>query len=292
VSTTDRSRRVHEPLTDIGVVLPQLGHAAGPEAIRRAAVQAEELGFSHVWVNDHITFPVRQSHPAKWMYDPLLTLATAAAVTREVQLGGQVTAAYYPPLWLANALASLDALAGGRLTVAIGVGWSAEEFAALGSDFTDRGRRTDEIVGILRTAWLGRPFRHSGEHYDFPEVEILPPPTHPIPIWIAGETEPAYRRAVALGDGFHAGSWVLPPDAMAGAVARIRRVRPEPEFVFSVYTHDWDPLKAGTDAVLAEYRAYAEAGVQCVIAAPDQKTSDAWLRSVEQLATALGLTPR
>jgi probable F420-dependent oxidoreductase len=279
-------------MIDVGVVLPQLGHAAGPDAIRRAAVQAEELGFSYVWVNDHITFPVGQSHPAKWMYDPLLTLATAAAVTREVQLGGQITAAYYPPLWLANALASLDALADGRLTVAIGVGWSAEEFAALGSDFTDRGRRTDEIVGILRTAWLGRPFRHRGAHYEFPEVEVLPPPAHPIPLWIAGETEPAYRRALALGDGFHAGSWVLPPDAMAGAVARIRSVRPDPAFVFSVYTHDWDPLKIRPDTVVAEYETYAEAGVQCVIAAPDQKTSDAWLQSVELLATRLGVQPR
>jgi alkanesulfonate monooxygenase SsuD/methylene tetrahydromethanopterin reductase-like flavin-dependent oxidoreductase (luciferase family) len=110
---------------DIAVTLPQLGHAAGPDAIRAAAIQAEELGFSHVWVNDHITFPVGQSHPSKYMYDPLLTPATAAAVTTEIRLGGQVTAAYYAPLWLANALASLDSLSGGRLNVAIGVGWSA-----------------------------------------------------------------------------------------------------------------------------------------------------------------------
>ncbi len=109
---------------DVAVTLPQLGHAAAPDAIRKAAVQAEQLGFSHLWVNDHITFPVGQSHPSKYMYDPLLTLATAAAATTEIGLGGQVTAAYYTPLWLANALASLDSLAGGRLTVAVGVGWS------------------------------------------------------------------------------------------------------------------------------------------------------------------------
>ncbi len=111
-------------------------------------------------------------------------------------------------------------------------------------------------------------------------------------MWIAGETEPAYRRAIARGDGFHAGSWVIAPDAMATAVARIRAARPEPEFVFSVYTHDWDPLKIGSDAVRAECDTYVRAGVQCVVAAPDQRDADNWLRSVEELAAALGLTAR
>src|SRR3954469_298645 len=141
---------------DVAVTLPQLGHAANRRSIRRAAIQAEELGFSHVWVNDHITFPLGQSHPSPYMYDPLLTLATAAAVTARIGIGGQGTAAYYAPLWLgggvarplppapravdpvrvacggrgrvgsyapgggANAPPSLDSLSDGRLTVAIG----------------------------------------------------------------------------------------------------------------------------------------------------------------------------
>src|SRR3954447_27068815 len=88
---------------DVAVTLPQLGHAANRRSIRRAAIQAEELGFSHVWVNDHITFPLGQSHPSPYMYDPLLTLATAAAVTGRIGIGGQVTAAYYAPLWLPQA---------------------------------------------------------------------------------------------------------------------------------------------------------------------------------------------
>ncbi len=277
---------------DVAVTLPQLGHAANPRSITRAAIQAEELGFSHVWVNDHITFPLGQSHPSPYLYDPLLTLATAAAVTERIGIGGQVTAAYYAPLWLANALASLDSLSGGRLTVAVGVGWSRAEFDALGSSFADRGRRTDEIIAILRAAWCDEPVRFAGRHYAFDPVRILPPPAHPVPIWIAGETEPAYRRAVTMGDGFHAGSWVLPPDAMAGAVARVRAERPEPEFVFSVYTHDWDPAKAGPDVVRAEHDVYEAAGVQCVVAAPDQRDEDAWLASVEALARVVGVRPR
>jgi hypothetical protein len=132
----------------------------------------------------------------------------------------------------------------------------------------------------------------SGRHYAFDPVRILPPPAHGIPIWIAGETEPAYRRAVAMGDGFHAGSWVLPPDAMRDAVARVRAERPEPEFVFSVYTHDWDPAKVDPAVIRAEYDAYETAGVQCVVAAPDQRDADAWLASVEALARFVGVGPR
>src|SRR5207249_5122503 len=108
----------------VAITLPQLGHAASGPNIRRAAVHAEQLGFSDVWVNDHISFPIGQTHPSPYMYDPLLSLASAAAVTSVIGLGSQITAAYYPPIWLANALASLDSLSEGRLTIAVGVGWS------------------------------------------------------------------------------------------------------------------------------------------------------------------------
>src|SRR3954463_9176247 len=109
---------------DVAVTLPQLGHAANRRSIRRAAIQAEELGFSHVWVNDHITFPLGQSHPSPYMYDPLLTLATAAAVTGRIGGGGGGRAASPPRVGRATPPPPLDSLSDGRLTVAIGVGWS------------------------------------------------------------------------------------------------------------------------------------------------------------------------
>jgi probable F420-dependent oxidoreductase len=269
----------------VAIALPQLGHAAGPDAIRRAAVQAEELGYSHVWANDHITFPVGQSHPSPYMYDPLLTLTTAAAVTETIGIGGEVTAAYYAPLWLANALASLDSLSKGRLTVAVGVGWSKAEFEALGSCFEDRGTRTDEIIPILRAAWNEESVCVDTAHYRSAAVKVLPRPAHRISIWIAGETEPAYRRALALGDGFHGLAGVLPLDTIGDAVARIRRERPDAAaFPFSVYTHDWDPEGNDPDVIRREYDAYVAAGVDHVVSAPWRKDADSWLRTVETLA--------
>src|SRR5436853_1365858 len=123
----------------VGIHLPQFGRASGPHAITAAAKLAEELGFADVWVSDHIVQPAAQDYPSPYLYDPFLTLTWAAAGTSEIGLGTSVVVApQYHPLWLANATASLDALSEGRLRLAVGVGWSEGEFAALGQDYRTR----------------------------------------------------------------------------------------------------------------------------------------------------------
>jgi probable F420-dependent oxidoreductase len=278
----------------VAITLPQLGHAASGPSIRRAAVLAEELGFCDVWVNDHISFPIGQTHPSPYMYDPLLSLATAAAVTEVIGLGGQVTAAYYQPIWLANALASLDSLSEGRLRgVAIGVGWSEGEFAAMGSDFHTRGRRTDEIITILRSCWQGGVTSFAGEFYTYPPLKILPQPAHRIPLWPSGWGDAALRRAVAMGDGFHGGSNLEADAAMPGMARWLRRERPDPDtFTVSMYTHAWDPAEVGADAIRERRDEYEKAGIQHIVAALSRRDIDSWLRSMEALADILGLMPR
>jgi probable F420-dependent oxidoreductase len=277
----------------VAITLPQLGHAASGLSIRRAAVLAEELGFSDVWVNDHISFPIGQTHPSPYMYDPLLSLATAAAVTEVIGLGSQITAAHYPPIWLANALASLDSLSEGRLKIAIGVGWSEGEFAALGSNFTDRGRRTDEIITILRSCWEGGVTSSSGEFYSYPPLKILPQPAHPIPLWPTGYGEAALRRAVANGDGFHGGSNREADAAMPDIARRLRKERPDANsFTVSMYTHDWDPAEVDADVIRERHAVYEDAGIQHIVAALSRRDIDGWLRSMETLAGVVGLVPR
>src|SRR6476659_9620952 len=186
----------------IGSHLPQYGRVAGPDAIARAARHAEDLGFADVWVSDHIVHPAAQSYPSPYLFDPLLTLATAAAVTQRVGLGTSVLVVpQHNPLWLANALASLAALSAGRLRIAVGVGWSEAEFSALGQSFNDRGRRTDEIIELLRACWREDPTSFHGAFYAFDDLRILPKPAHEIPIWVGGGVEAAYRRGIRLGDG-------------------------------------------------------------------------------------------
>ena len=128
--------------------------SVGPRARRPSPAPpqaAEALGFADVWVSDHIAIPAAQDYPSPYLYDPLLTLTWAAAATDRVGLGTSVLVVpQHNALALANSLASLDALSGGRLTVGAGVGWSAAEFAALGQSFTDRGKRFDEMIDVLR----------------------------------------------------------------------------------------------------------------------------------------------
>jgi len=273
----------------LGSHLPQYGRASGPDAIRRAAVHAEELGFAGLWVSDHVAIPASQSYPSPHLYDPLITLTWAAAATRRIGLGTSVLVApQHHPLELANQLASLDNLSGGRVTIGVGVGWSEAEFAALNQDFATRGRRTDEIIDVLRACWRDDPVTFHGDFYDLDEMRVLPKPAHDIAIWVGGASEPGWRRAVVKGNGFHAIG--LTPEQTAPVIERIRRDRPEPEFTISMRT-GWDPLGMDHDTIRAECDAWEAAGVQYVLSAPWRTDVDDWLRSMEQLATIVGVTP-
>ena len=266
----------------VGIHLPQFGRASSARSIGDAARAAEQLGFADVWVSDHVAQPASQGYPSPYLYDPLLTLTWAAGVTERVGLGTSVLVLpQHEPLWLANALASLDALSEGRLTVAAGVGWSEAEFRALGRSFHDRGRRTDEIIDLLRACWTEDPVTFRGAHHVVEDMRVLPKPAHPIPIWIGGGSEPAYRRAVARGDGFQAIGLDL--DGVVRTVERIRRDRPEPEFTISLRT-GWDPQGMDPGRIRDERGAFAEAGIQHVVAAPWRTDAGAWLASMELLA--------
>jgi probable F420-dependent oxidoreductase len=285
----------------LAIALPQLGRASSADSIMATARRAEELGYSDLWANDHIGFAPSTEHPSPRMHDPLLCLATAAAVTSRIGLGSHINAAYYPPIWLARALASLDSLSGARLKVAIGVGWQPEEFAAMGSDFTTRGRRTDEIIAILRSAWETGSSAFDGEHYSFPDLRIAPPPpVRSIPVWIAGSSPAALDRAARLGNGYQGLPTRREPvtyglqtgvSQLPDLVRRLRKRRPDPDdFTISMYTHDWDPAESDADLIRREWHAYEAAGVQHVVAALARRDGAAWLQSLEELANIVGLS--
>jgi len=273
----------------VGIHLPQFGRASGPDAIRRAAVLAEELGFTDVWVSDHVAQPADQGYPSPYLYDPFLTLTWAAAATEQIGLGTSVlVAAQYHPLWLANATASLDRLSGGRLRLAVGVGWSEAEYRALGQDFHTRGRRTDEILEVLEACWTTDPTTYEGEHYRLDAMRVLPAPAHPIGIWIGGGSEAAHRRATRFGSGFQLIG--LKPDTVVEPIARLRADHPDPgAFTISLRT-GWDPQGMDPAEIRDECAAFEAAGVQHVVAAPWRSDIDSWLRSMEILASLLALS--
>lgn len=270
----------------VGVHLPQYGSVASPEAITRAARHAEDLGFADVWVSDHTVHPAAQDYPSPYLYDPLLTLAWAGAVTTRVGLGTSVMVVpTHNPLGLANALASLDSLASGRLIIGAGVGWSEAEYAALGQDFHTRGRRFDEALGLLRAAWHDDPITFRGEFTSFEDIRVLPKPVGAMPIWIGGSSEAAYRRAAERGDGMHLIG--LTPEQARPAVERIRQLRPELSFTVSLRT-GWDPQGMEPSRIRDELSAFEEAGIQHVISAPWRRDIEDWLHSMDLLAGIVG----
>ena len=264
----------------LGIHLPQYGRASSADAITRVAQRAETLGYADVWVSDHVVVPADQGYPSPYLYEPLLSLAWAAAATDRVRLGTSVLVVpHHHPLSMANALASLDKLSGGRLTLGVGVGWSAAEFAALDQDFASRGARMDEALDIYRSAWETDPVSHDGGHYDFADMKLQPKPEARIPIWVGGLADVAIRRA-ARHDGYQGIS--SSPEEMKAIVQRLRDAGAGDDFAISFRT-GWDPNGMPPEQICEEAAAYAEAGVQHVVSAPWRATADEWIDSMERL---------
>src|SRR5579863_9335008 len=190
----------------LGIHLPQIGRKASPDGIKRAAMQAESLGFADVWTSEHIITPAGAMYPpSPNFYDPVLTLTWAAAFTQRVRLGTSVLVLpMRHPLPLAKELATLQNLSRGRLILGAGVGWMEAEFAALGAPFHARGRRMDEGIALMRAVWRDDPVSFEARHIQavVEDMRMLPRPSAPIPIWIGGGSEPALRRALRH-EGWH-----------------------------------------------------------------------------------------
>jgi probable F420-dependent oxidoreductase len=268
----------------LGIHLPQIGRKASPDGIRRAAVQAEELGFADVWTSEHIIVPAGVMYPpSPNFYDPILTLTWAAACTRRVRLGTSVLVLpMRHPLPLAKELATLQNLSGGRLILGAGVGWMEAEFAALGVPFKERGRRTDEGIAMMRAVWSDDPvsFEARWVPAEIDNMRMMPKPEQPIPIWIGGTSEPALKRAIRL-DGWH-GSRATPEQA-APLVATLRAERPDPEFVISLRAA-WDGRDDG--ALKERLEGFAGVGIGHVMVEPFDRELGDWLGSVERIARA------
>ncbi|MFP6746714.1 MAG: TIGR03619 family F420-dependent LLM class oxidoreductase [Alphaproteobacteria bacterium] len=271
----------------LGIHIPQIGRKAGPEAVRRGARQAEDLGFDSIWVNDHLAIPRDAPYPpSKSFYEPLITLTWAAAATSRVALGTSVLVLPLRiPVHLAKELATLDLLSGGRLILGTGVGWLEAEFDAMGVPFADRGARTDDIINILRACWREDPVSYAPTTVTaaLEGIRALPQPGREIPVWVGGNSAPALRRAKALGDGWH-GTRV--PVAEIGAIVDDLRAARGAGFVISMRLF-WDPLEDGHDGLREMAEGYAKAGVDALILEPRQRGLEDWLRAVEGLWTLL-----
>ncbi len=182
-------------MASVGLAIP----TAAPDVLPNTAIEfgrrAEAAGASSLWVMDRIVFD---------NYDPLITLGALAAITTRVRLGTCVLlSTLRPPAVLAKMIGSLDRMTGGRMTIGIGAGSRADDFAAAGTPYEHRGGRAEELVKIMRLAWSGEPVRYSGKHYQIDVGHIGPRPVQEhLPIWFGGSADSAMRRIARIGDGY------------------------------------------------------------------------------------------
>ncbi|MGD0748691.1 MAG: LLM class F420-dependent oxidoreductase [Acidimicrobiales bacterium] len=203
----------------IGLHALGIGFGANPEVVAAVALSADAAGFSTLWSGEHIVMVDRPDSPypyasdgrivvpsdADWL-DPFVTLSFAAAVTSRIRLGtGILLLPEHNPLVIAKQAASLDMLSRGRFIMGIGIGWSAEEFAALGVPFQGRSRRTQEYVDVMRTLWSCSHATYRGEFVQFDQVRSYPKPYlgTSIPVVLGGNSDAALTRVAKYGDGWY-----------------------------------------------------------------------------------------
>jgi len=195
----------------IGVVFPQTEIGPDPVALRTYATQVEALGFTHLLAYDHVLGADTEVHQnwrgpydlATTFHEPFVLFGYLAAVTSIELVTGIIIAPQRQTALLAKQAAEVDLLTGGRFRLGVGIGWNAVEYEALGVDFSTRGRRMSEQIELLRRFWTEPSVTFEGRFDRVTGAGLAPMPVQrPIPVWIGGSSEPAYRRMGRLADGW------------------------------------------------------------------------------------------
>jgi probable F420-dependent oxidoreductase len=264
-----------------GVMLPTFDpFRTGPPPLARGAALAEDLGFDAGWVGDHLAF-----HPP--VLDALGALCAAAAVTRRLLLGtGVLLLPMRHPVWTAKQVATVDALAPGRVLLGVGVGGeNPAEWEAAGVPVRERGRRLDESLVILAALLRGDAVDHPGPLLPTRAPVLEPVPAVPPPLVVGGRSEAALRRAARVGEGW-LGVWMSPRRVreVAERLAELAAAhdRPVPTVLMMVFVHvvgpGDDPEAARAEAaalVRGQYGLPFEALERWVVVGDERAVADA-----------------
>lgn len=246
-----------------------------PEEVIEIAKAADDLGYDGIGIPDHVvnletlktSYPYTKDGRRRWppftdWPDPWVLVGALAQVTRRLKF---VTTVYIPamrnPYSAAKAIGTAALLASGRAELGIGVGWCEEEFALMGEQFATRGKRTDEIIALMRELWKPGWTEFDGQFYQTPRLEMQPSPP-PIPVYVGGLSDIALRRA-ARYDG-----WIgdlITTERAIEAVGRLRELRIENGLSLETFTI----LTPLTDAfTVSDYQRAEDAGITGIITMP------------------------
>ncbi len=245
------------------------------------ALASEELGYGGMYVSDHLfnprqlesryTYSKREDGAPAWEKetawpDPMCVISGLATLTERMVF---TTGIYIAPvrdlITVAKTVGTTAVLSDNRLRLGVGVGWCKEEFEQTGQDFSNRGKRLDEMIVALRALWRGGWVEHHGTYYDVPECQMEPAPSAPVPIIGGGHSPVALRRTAALCDGWIAAGAYREEEAwdhLDDLRAALKDAGREDEEDFSIY------LSLAERPSVDLYRRFADAGVTDFVCAP------------------------
>jgi len=196
----------------IGAIFPTTEIGNDPVVIRDWVQTAEQLGYAHVLIYDHVLGSVHADRDPKLLgpytesdafHEPFVLFSYLAALTKTIEfMTGILILPQRQTALVAKQAAELDLLSGGRFRLGVGTGWNWVEYEALGIPYEDRGSLLSEQVELLRRLWREPVVEFHGRHHEVDRAGLLPRPSREIPIWFGGFTPVAMRRAVRMGDGF------------------------------------------------------------------------------------------
>ncbi len=300
----------------LGFTVPQFGPDAGPDGLLEVAQKAENLGCDSLWVAERLLYPrnPQSPYPAtadgslplpyRRSLDPLAILAYLAAATSQVRIGTFINLTFHNPVLLARELGTIDVLSDGRLDVGFGVGWSADEFEAVGVPMRGRGRRAEEALQVLESIWRDNPVEFEGRYFQVPEsfIDLKPVQKPRPPIYMGAYTPATMNRVARLADG-----WIptgVPLGAMEQMFAGIKQAAAEAgrdpgSLKLIVIAHaefhpaplgDERPIFAGSAEqieadILATWRLGADELIFNALFSPDLNSTEDLLSRMEQLWT-------
>ena len=196
----------------IGAVFPQTEIGADPAAVADFATAAEEIGYHHLIVYDHVLGASTANRP-DWQgpytaeslfHESFVLFGYLAGLTKTLEL---VTAVIILPqrqtALVAKQAAAVDVLSGGRLRLGVGTGWNAVEYEALGENFHNRGVRSEEQIDVMRQLWAEDVVSYDGRWHKITEAGLNPlPPKRRIPVWLGGMAPQVLDRVGRIADGW------------------------------------------------------------------------------------------
>lgn len=213
----------------IGVAFPQTEIGADAVAVKDFAQAAEDLGYSHLLVIEHVLGLDPRSRPdwqLPWdlysmFHEPFVLFGYLAGLTTRIGFAtGVLVLPQRQTALVAKQAAEVDVLSHGRLRLGMGLGWSPPEFEALNKNYRNRATRIEEQVEVLRALFMQESVTFRGRWHTIDAAGINPLPVQrPIPIWLGGIVEASVRRVARIGDGWMP---LMPPEQARPMIARLR----------------------------------------------------------------------